>query len=257
MFNYERNVCREVGYTVAVSELDAKLMKEMFGVSNVAAIPTGVDLGYFQPQPSEPVADLVFIGSMDWRPNDDGVGWFAREILPILRKQRPDCKVAIVGRNPSPEMNALGDKNFRVTGTVPDVRPYLWGSKISIVPLRIGGGTRLKIYESMAAKTAVVSTTVGAEGLAYRDGADIAIAVRLRRSPMRVCSCLPTIVSGPRSRMPPGTWSRHASPGSSLPRVRIHPAARPGPTVPSTEDMSAASKSASGHHLGARSHCRK
>jgi glycosyltransferase involved in cell wall biosynthesis len=176
MFNYERNVCREVGYTVAVSELDAKLMKEMFGVSNVAAIPTGVDLGYFQPQPSEPVADLVFIGSMDWRPNDDGVGWFAREILPILRKQRPDCKVAIVGRNPLPEMIALGDKHFLVTGTVPDVRPYLWGSKISIVPLRIGGGTRLKIYESMAAKIPVVSTTVGAEGLAYRDGENIAIA---------------------------------------------------------------------------------
>jgi polysaccharide biosynthesis protein PslH len=176
MFDYERKVCREVGYTVAVSDTDAGLMKQMFGVSNVAPIPTGVDIDYFQPQRVEPVADLVFIGSMDWRPNEDGVGWFAREILPLIRKQRPDCKVAIVGRNPSPEIKALSDSKFIVTGTVPDVRPYLWGSKVSIVPLRIGGGTRLKIYESMAAKVATVSTAVGAEGLAYRDGADIRIA---------------------------------------------------------------------------------
>ena len=176
MFDYERKVCREAGYTVAVSQVDADLMRQMFGVSNVAAIPTGVDLDYFQPQSVEPVADLVFIGSMDWRPNDDGVGWFAREILPLIRKQRPDCTVAIVGRNPSEEMKALEDDKVRVTGTVPEVRSYLWGSKVSIVPLRIGGGTRLKIYESMAARTAVVSTSVGAEGLAYRDGVDIRIA---------------------------------------------------------------------------------
>ena len=176
MFEYERKVCREVGYTVAVSQVDAALMQEMFGVSNVAAIPTGVDIDYFQPEPVQPVADLVFIGSMDWRPNDDGVGWFAREILPLIRKQRPDCTVAIVGRNPSAEVKALEDDKVRVTGTVPEVRSYLWGSKVSIVPLRIGGGTRLKIYESMAARTAVVSTSVGAEGLAYRDGVDIRIA---------------------------------------------------------------------------------
>jgi glycosyltransferase involved in cell wall biosynthesis len=145
-------------------------------VTKVTPIPTGVDIDYFRPQYAEPVADLVFVGSMDWRPNDDGVGWFAREILPLIRKQRPHCKVAIVGRNPSPEIKALENGNVRVSGTVPDVRPYLWGSKVSIVPLRIGGGTRLKIYESMAAKSPVVSTTVGAEGLAYRNGEDIAIA---------------------------------------------------------------------------------
>jgi glycosyltransferase involved in cell wall biosynthesis len=173
MFDYERKVCREVGYTIAVSQTDADLMRQMFDVSNVAHIPTGVDLDYFRPQPSQPAADLVFVGSMDWRPNDDGVSWFVSEVLPLIRKQRPDCSVAIVGRNPAANIKALP---VEVTGTVPDVRPYLWGSKVSIVPLRIGGGTRLKIYESMAARVPVVSTTVGAEGLAYRDGHDIAIA---------------------------------------------------------------------------------
>jgi glycosyltransferase involved in cell wall biosynthesis len=87
--------------------------------------------------------------------------------LPLIRQSRPECAVAIVGREPSPAVLALtqNDPRIQVTGTVPDVRPYLWGSRISIVPLRIGGGTRLKIYESMAAGVPVVSTTVGAEGL--------------------------------------------------------------------------------------------
>ena len=203
----------------------------MFGVSNVAAIPTGVDLDYFQPQSVEPVADLVFIGSMDWRPNDDGVGWFAREILPLIRKQRPDCTVAIVGRNPSAEMKALADDKVRVTGTVPDVRPYLWGSKISIVPLRIGGGTRLKIYESMAAKTPVISTLLGRKdwrtGTAWIFGSP----TRHRLLPMHVSSCLTMIRNGPLSRKLRGIWSRHASPGSKSPvSLRIF-AARPAPTL--------------------------
>jgi glycosyltransferase involved in cell wall biosynthesis len=83
-----------------------------------------------------------------------------------------------VGRTPPPKIADLpkGDPRIRVTGTVPDIRPYLWESAVSIVPLRIGGGTRLKIYEAMAAKTAVVSTTVGAEGLTIHPPDDIRIA---------------------------------------------------------------------------------
>ena len=112
-------------------------------------------------------ADLVFLGSMDWLPNIDGVEYFVREILPLIRKSLPQCRLAIVGRSPSVATLALAkrDPGIQVTGTVPDVRPWLWGSKASIVPLRVGGGTRLKIYESMAAGTATVSTTIGAEGL--------------------------------------------------------------------------------------------
>ena len=143
-------------------------MRSLFGVTRVSEIPTGVDIDFFSRPASAPAgADLVFIGSMDWLPNIDGVLYFVREILPIIRRRRPECTLAIVGRTPSAEIEQLAkrDRNIQVTGTVPDIRPYLWGSSVSIVPLRIGGGTRLKIYEAMAAGIPVVSTTIGAEGL--------------------------------------------------------------------------------------------
>jgi len=169
MFDYEREVCRAVDRVVAVSEADAETMRRELGATKVEWAPTGVDTDFFaRPATSpEPVADLVFLGSMDWMPNIDGVNWFADEILPKIRARRPETTVAVVGRSPGAAIQALGRDiaNFTVTGTVPDVRPYLWGSKVSIVPLRIGGGTRLKIYESMAAGVAAVSTTIGAEGL--------------------------------------------------------------------------------------------
>lgn len=179
MFAYERQACRAAGRIIAVSAVDAGLMRTMFGAERVSEIPTGVDLDYFaRPASVDRVADLVFIGSMDWLPNVDGVGYFVREVLPLIRRRRPDCTLAIVGRTPPPEIADLGrkDSGVRVTGTVPDVRPYLWGSAISVVPLRIGGGTRLKIYEAMAAGVPVVSTTVGAEGLEVHPPEDIRIA---------------------------------------------------------------------------------
>jgi glycosyltransferase involved in cell wall biosynthesis len=169
MFDYEGEVCRAVERVVAVSAADAQMMRDTLGVEKIDWVPTGVDTDYFKaPEPAAPpVADLVFLGSMDWMPNIDGVTWFAREVLPKIRARRPETSVAIVGRSPGASVQALARDipNLIVTGTVPDVRPYLWGSKVSIVPLRIGGGTRLKIYESMAAGVAVVSTTIGAEGL--------------------------------------------------------------------------------------------
>jgi glycosyltransferase involved in cell wall biosynthesis len=117
--------------------------------------------------PVKPFADLAFVGSMDWLANIDGVKWFVDAVLPLVRRRKPDCTFAVIGRLPPPEIRAMAERDSKifVTGTVADVRPYLWGSKISVVPLRIGGGTRLKIYESMAAKVPVISTAVGAEGL--------------------------------------------------------------------------------------------
>jgi glycosyltransferase involved in cell wall biosynthesis len=179
MFDYEREVCRAVDRIVAVSEADAQTMRAEFGVDRIDWAPTGVDTEAFAPPESaEPVADLVFLGSMDWMPNIDGVVWFAEEVLPKIRARRPETSIAVVGRSPGAVVQSLGRDlpNFTVTGTVPDVKPYLWGSKVSIVPLRIGGGTRLKIYESMAAGVAVVSTTIGAEGLDIDPPANIRIA---------------------------------------------------------------------------------
>lgn len=178
---YEGKICRAAGSIIAVSDVDARMMRDLFQVTRVDSIPTGVNLGYFaQPAslPARPAnaADLVFVGSMDWMPNVDGIDYFAKNILPLIRQRKPDCTVAIVGRDPSPATLALADDKFSVTGTVPDVRPYLWHSKASIVPLRIGGGTRLKVYESMAAGVPVISTSIGAEGLTYDAPVDIRIA---------------------------------------------------------------------------------
>jgi glycosyltransferase involved in cell wall biosynthesis len=145
----------------------------------VDAIPTGVDLEYFAPASATPrSSDLVFLGSMDWMPNIDGAEWFVRQVLPLIRKRKPDCSVIMAGRKPTRAVLDLAgaDSGIRVTGTVPDVRPYLWGAAVSIVPLRIGGGTRLKVFESMAAGVPVVSTTIGAEGLPVEPGTQILIA---------------------------------------------------------------------------------
>jgi glycosyltransferase involved in cell wall biosynthesis len=175
----EAHICRAAGHVIAVSAEDAAEMRSRFGVTAVSQIPTGVDVDYFaRPDTVAPVADLVFVGSMDWLPNNHGIRFFVREVLPLIRRRRPSCTLAIVGRRPSPDVTALAraDTMIRVTGTVPDVRPFLWGSTVSIVPLHIGGGTRLKIYESMAAGTAVVSTSVGAEGLDIDPAENIRIA---------------------------------------------------------------------------------
>jgi polysaccharide biosynthesis protein PslH len=178
MLRYEGQICRAAKNVIAVSAADAQSMRSLYGISRVAAVPTGVDLDYFAPPPSPTTTDLVFAGSMDWMPNVDGIQWFVEEVLPLIRKRRPDCSLVIAGRRPTPGIQRLAerDSHIRVTGTVPDIRPYLWESAVSIVPLRIGGGTRLKIYEAMAAKIPVVSTRIGAEGLDIRNGEDIHIA---------------------------------------------------------------------------------
>ena len=115
---------------------------------------------------------------MDWMPNDDGINWFIEQIWPQVRQQLPHIRLTIVGRNPSRRLLALNQSGsgISVTGTVDDVRPYLAQATAAIVPLRIGGGTRLKIYEAMAMSKPVISTTIGAEGLPLRDGRELLIA---------------------------------------------------------------------------------
>lgn len=178
MFEFEREVCRAARHVIAVSNEDAHLMQEMFGLGEVSAIPTGVDVESFTPSGNRSRSGLVFVGSMDWLPNVDGMRWFCGEVWPRIRREQQDCTLTIVGREPTREIKALAeqDTQIRVTGTVADVRPYLWDAAVSIVPLRIGGGTRLKIYEAMAARLPVVSTTIGAEGLEVDPPRDIRIA---------------------------------------------------------------------------------
>jgi glycosyltransferase involved in cell wall biosynthesis len=154
-------------------------INELFGVTTVTSVLTGVDVEYFTPSGDTPhLSDIVFCGSMDWLPNVDAVLYFLSEVLPLIRDRLPGTTFTIAGRSPDAKIlkAVKGLKGVVVTGKVTDMRPYLWGSKISVVPIRIGGGTRLKIYECMAAGVPVVSTKVGAEGLRYQDGKDIVIA---------------------------------------------------------------------------------
>ena len=177
---YERSCCRQARHVIAVSETDADRMRNWFQLPDVSWVPTGVDLEYFKPVPFPPetTSDLVFTGSMDWMPNIDGILWFAREVLPLIRARHPGTRIAIVGRDPGAELRqlAVDDPLIRVTGTVPDIRPWLWGATVSIVPLRVGGGTRLKIFEAVAARIPVVSTAIGAEGLPLRHPDQILLA---------------------------------------------------------------------------------
>jgi len=177
MFEWEKSVCQTAAHVVAVSEADEKTMQNRFGIRKTSSVPTGVDLEYFQrPSDTGVQRDLVFVGSMDWMPNIDGMRWFLDEVFPLIRSKLPACSLAIVGRNPPAAiLSEAADPLITVTGTVPDVRPFLWNSALSIVPLRVGGGTRLKIFEAMAAGTPVVSTTIGAEGLPLRHGETIRI----------------------------------------------------------------------------------
>jgi glycosyltransferase involved in cell wall biosynthesis len=181
MAAYEGKVCRESAHVVAVSAKDAERFRSMFGVSSISEVPTGVDVESFTPPATgthDRGADLVFVGSMDWLPNIDGCSYFVSEILPLIWKSKPECTVAIVGRSPGAGILEMAqrDKRILVSGTVPDIRPYFWGSSVSIVPLRIGGGTRLKIYEAMAAKIPIVSTSIGAEGLPVVNSKNIFLA---------------------------------------------------------------------------------
>jgi glycosyltransferase involved in cell wall biosynthesis len=120
---------------------------------------------------------IIFTGVMDYPPNVDAACWFSNEVWPMLHGRHPDLEFKIVGKNPAPKVLDLGRRNgIEVTGTVPDIRPYVAGARALVVPLRSGGGTRLKILEGMALERPVIATSVGAEGLDITPGLNILIA---------------------------------------------------------------------------------
>jgi len=182
MLRFERAALGRFDLVLAVSDADRQTFGRLFPgalTAPVHVVPTGVDTAYFAPmydRHSKP-AHLVFTGSMDWLPNEDGMQYFVREILPRIRQFEPDATLSIIGRSPTPAVRRLAnDHGVRVTGSVDDVRPYVADGSVYVVPLRIGGGTRLKIFEAMAMGRAVVSTTVGAEGLPVTPGEHIVVA---------------------------------------------------------------------------------
>jgi glycosyltransferase involved in cell wall biosynthesis len=181
MLRFEGAAIGRFDLVLAVSDADGRTFERLYPgtlKAPVHIVQTGVDTRYFSPEPTPPGrAHLVFTGSMDWLPNADGMTYFCREILPRIRGAEPDATLSIIGRSPTPAVKKLAElPGVQVTGRVDDVRPHVARGAVYVVPLRIGGGTRLKIFEAMSMAKAVVSTTIGAEGLPVTPGRDIAIA---------------------------------------------------------------------------------
>ena len=172
---FERRIFAKANCTIAVSPDDAQIAAEEFGARRVAVVDNGVDVASFQPDAAarEPYR-ILFLGSLDWRPNLDAVDLLLRDIFPQVRSREHRARLVIAGRKPPAALvrRAAECDGVELAADVPDVRPYLRDCGVLVVPLRIGGGSRLKILEALAAECPVVSTTIGAEGLCLTRGAD-------------------------------------------------------------------------------------
>lgn len=174
MRRFESAALRRFDVVVAVSERDAQALRSECDMARTTVIPTGVDLEFFRYH--EPVSDtrVVFCGSMDWLANQEAVNFFLEEIWGRIVARVPDAQMTVIGRTPPPALVEKARRrgvNWTFTGYVDDVRPYMQGAAVSVIPMRVGGGTRLKVYEAMAAGTPLVSTAVGVEGLPIVDRA--------------------------------------------------------------------------------------
>lgn len=175
MKKFESRMMKPFRAVFACSSDDRETLKNItYGNAPLYVIANGVDTEYFNAPGSNDAGEdaIVFTGSMDWLPNDDAITYFCANILPLIWQKNASVKFYVVGKNPSNVVKELAARDSRVivTGRVDDVRPYIRRSKVFIVPLRIGGGTRLKILEAMAMGKAIVSTTIGAEGIECTDG---------------------------------------------------------------------------------------
>jgi len=178
MERYERELLPRFTAVVAVADRDREYFRRNYRVDNVSVIPTGVDLGYFTYRESAELKEgeggtVVFTGSMDWMANIDGVEYFMDAVWPAISRARPMARCVIVGRSPP---RALVERarsrqlNWEFTGFVDNVRPFVHNADVYIIPLRVGGGTRIKVYEAMAMGSPVVSTRIGVEGLPVEPG---------------------------------------------------------------------------------------
>ena len=168
---------RRSDVVMATSERDASLFRRDLGDKRLVVVPNGVDAAKFAPQTGETIPDsLVFTGLMEYYPNEQGVLYFLEKVFPLIVDQVPGARVSIVGAKPSVRVTRCASPSVEVTGFVDDIRPYLARAQVAIVPLWIGGGTRLKALEAVAMKKPIVATSVGCEGINFTDGEDILIA---------------------------------------------------------------------------------
>ena len=173
MREFERRTLGRFDVVVAVAERDGEQFSRDYGIGDAFVIPTGVDLDFFSYAKPERDRDIVFCGSMDWMANQEGIVWFMDEVWEHVLDRVPDARMTVVGRSPPERLVQEAQRrglNWSFTGFVDDVRPFVQNSAVSVIPLRVGGGTRLKVYEAMAMGSPVVSTAIGVEGLPVEDG---------------------------------------------------------------------------------------
>jgi glycosyltransferase involved in cell wall biosynthesis len=182
LVRYERRICRTANRVAAVSEADRAALRQIVPDLAVSVVPNGVDLEFYRPGVVAPLADasphaLVFTGKMDYRPNVDAVVWFAEAVLPLIRAQIAGAHFYVVGQQPHERLARLAEQpGVTLTGRVPDTRPYIAAAGVYVVPLRIGGGTRLKVLEAMGMGQAIVSTRLGCDGFDFVDGREVRFA---------------------------------------------------------------------------------
>jgi glycosyltransferase involved in cell wall biosynthesis len=214
---FERQVCLASDHVLAVSQADKRVLTRLSpGIEERGTLlPNGVDPAYWSRDADYPTAPirgsgdtLVFDGSMDFRPNVDAVRWFTEEVWPIIRAERPGARFYIVGRNPTREVQALGRlPGITVTGSVDDPRSWVAAATVYVVPMRMGGGVRLKVLQAMAMGCALVSTPMGMEGIEVQPGKEALMA----RSPQAFAEATISILSDPQRRAKLGLAARETA----------------------------------------------
>ena len=175
---YEPIECKKFDKCLMVTEADAENLLKEDSTIPVDVVPAGVDLNYFPETNSLDYKEktLLFVGSLDWFPNIDAFKWFYSNVFPVIKQRYPDVILKVIGKNPPDEIKSIKDPSVIVLGMVDDVRPHFKDAHVCVVPLRIGGGMRIKILEMLAMKKAVVSTHIGAEGIEIEDGNHLLLA---------------------------------------------------------------------------------
>jgi polysaccharide biosynthesis protein PslH len=210
MAEEERRWCPRVNLNVAVSSVDQQAMQALAPGSRFAVVPNGVDVDFFRPQNNlTPQHGLVFVGGVNWFPNRDALHYFRDEILPVLRARGLSEPVTWVGRASAEEIEEFGagEGAINITGYVPDIRPYVHSAACYIVPIRAGSGTRIKILDAWAMGKAVVSTSIGCEGLAAVDGQNILI----RDTPAEFVDAVELVLKNPDLRQTLGEQARRTA----------------------------------------------
>ena len=192
LLRWEGQACSRVAGVLACSEVDREVLKQICPQVPVAVVPNVVDTSSYVPVSKDDGSTILFVGGMDWYPNQDAVAFFGKNIFPLIRELAPAARFVVAGRGPSPEFRAgfAGIPGIEFTGRVQDIRSVIASAAVCVVPVRIGSGVRWKILEAAAMEKPIVSTRIGAEGLDFADGEEILLADRAEEFTARVVSLL-------------------------------------------------------------------